>query len=139
MASDSDSESRCQDQVHKTEAGGKPPRAPVARNQLLDAVCLHGEATHPTAATSSLWPKCAKVLATIKAATPDVTPDEIARRAANWSTHFDGATLTATALAAHWGRLAVAKPLLTANGYAPNATPPDAASIALGAQQRAAF
>jgi hypothetical protein len=33
-----------------------------------------------------------------------VTPDEIARRAVNYKTHFEGAALTAQALAKYWAK-----------------------------------
>ena len=44
----------------------------------------------------------AKALAEIKEASPDVTPAELNRRAANYRTHYEGAALTANALAKHW-------------------------------------
>lgn len=43
------------------------------------------------------------VISTIKQSTPDVTPEEIRRRAANYRTHMRDANLTAEALAKHWG------------------------------------
>jgi hypothetical protein len=37
---------------------------------------------------------------------PDITPAEVARRAANWSTHYEGAAISGPAIVAHWGTLA---------------------------------
>ena len=103
-ASSSSSSSSSSKSDSKTiPAGGKPPRV-YPRNELLDALCQHAEATDPTKAQTSLWPKCAKALQIIKTSSPDVTPDEISRRAGNYRMHFDRAALTSTALASHWGR-----------------------------------
>lgn len=41
-------------------------------------------------------------LTTIKQSSPDVTPEEIRRRAANYRTHMRDAQLTPEALAKHW-------------------------------------
>lgn len=48
---------------------------------------------------------CGVALAEIRAASPDVTPDEIRRRAANYRAQFKGAALTPSALANHWGSM----------------------------------
>jgi len=45
-------------------------------------------------------------IAKIRKASPDVTPEEIARRAANYRLHMPTAMLTATALLNHWARCA---------------------------------
>ena len=72
------------------------------RNPLMDALgSLEGDIFHLPA---PMWSKVAKALKNIKSATPDVTPEEIARRAANYPTHFRDAMLTCTALASHWAR-----------------------------------
>lgn len=44
-----------------------------------------------------------RVITTIKQSTPDVTPEEIRRRANNYTTHFQDAKRTPEALAKHWG------------------------------------
>lgn len=75
---------------------------PKPRNPLMDALgSLEGDIFHLPA---PMWSKVAKALKNIKSATPDVTPEEIARRAANYPTHFRDAMLTCTALASHWAR-----------------------------------
>jgi len=50
--------------------------------------------------------RVAKALQEIGRVCPSVTPDEIERRAAAYREHMPHATLTSTALAAHWGRCA---------------------------------
>lgn len=77
---------------------------PRARNPLADAlsVCEGG----PDGLTPQAWRKVGVALAAIKKASPDVTPAEVARRIANYRTHFRDAMCTATAMASHWGRCA---------------------------------
>ena len=53
--------------------------------------------------TTSGWKGFQRALSEIKAVCPDVTPDEIRRRAGNYRRHFREATITAHALAKHWG------------------------------------
>jgi hypothetical protein len=50
------------------------------------------------------WKRVGVALAEVKEVAPDVTPDEIARRAVNYKTHFEGAALTSQALAKHWAK-----------------------------------
>lgn len=79
-------------------AKDKPPRE---RNELIDALAALEGALEQT--TDPAWSKHAKALSQIKAVCGDLTPDEIKRRAANYSTHFDVA-VTSTGLAAHWAK-----------------------------------
>lgn len=37
---------------------------------------------------------------------PDITPEEVMRRAGNWGSHFEHASITGPAIVTHWGRLA---------------------------------
>jgi hypothetical protein len=91
---------------------GKPadpdPPKPRARNLLADALstCEGG----PVGITPPTWKKIAKALADIRAASPDVTPDEILRRIANYRTHMPDCQCTATAIVNHWATCATAKP-----------------------------
>ena len=87
------------------------PPAPRARNELLDALCLHAELTDPSSAAPALWSKLAMALKEIKGATPDVTAVDIGLRAQNYRSHFRDATISATALAKHWGRCAAEAPV----------------------------
>lgn len=80
-----------------------PPPKTRERNPLFDALAAatDGDAdklTTPTARAVGV------ALAQIRKASPDVTPEEIARRARNYRVHFRDATLTASALAKHWAR-----------------------------------
>lgn len=77
---------------------------PSMRNLHMDAlsVCEGG----PDGITGPTWAKVAKALAQIREVTPDVTPEEITKRIANYRTHFKDAACTATAMASHWGRCA---------------------------------
>ena len=83
---------------------GKPPGRP--RNPVMDAVARI-EASDLDQVTN--WSKHAKALAIIRKVCPDVTPDEIRRRAKNWDSHFSGATISSTAVASNWARLEKAK------------------------------
>lgn len=77
------------------------PKKARARNEILDS--LASLETNNLAEETN-WGKHAKALAVIQGVTPDVTPDEILRRACNYQVHMKGAVLTSTALASHWGR-----------------------------------
>lgn len=85
--------------VDKKNIAVKKPRE---RNILMDAMseCDGG----PDGITGPTWGKIAKSLSLVKEASPDVTPDEIRRRAKNYRTHFTGAVCTSTALASHWAK-----------------------------------
>jgi len=77
----------------------KPPRT---RNALLDALAACGGAD-PSQIVPSAWSGIGKALADIKAVCPQVTPEEIARRSANYRTHMSASTiLTHSALAKNW-------------------------------------
>lgn len=71
------------------------------RNLLMDALAGCGGAD-PLQIVPSAWSGIGKALADIKSVCPDVTPDEIARRAANYRTHMENAPLTPNALAKNW-------------------------------------
>ncbi len=71
------------------------------RDPLMDAL---GTLDSPDLAQLTNWGRVAKALKIIRTVAPDLTPQEIARRAQNFRQHFPGATLTSTGLANHWGR-----------------------------------
>jgi hypothetical protein len=73
------------------------------RNPLLDALVAVDD-SDPTKATSSAFSSAAKALKEIKAVSPEVTPDEIARRAENYRKHMPGVTISPHALAKHWAK-----------------------------------
>ena len=89
----------------------KPERP---RNPHMDALGSLDGALNDTSKTA--WGRVAKALSEIREVSPDVTPDEIKRRADNYVAHFNGAALTSTALAKHWAKCGVspesAKPKL---------------------------
>ena len=91
----------------KDQAKEPPVKKPRERNLLLDALstCEGG----PDGITPPTWSKIAKALSDIRAASPDVTPDEILRRIANYRTHFPECACTATAMSSHWATCATAK------------------------------
>jgi hypothetical protein len=54
--------------------------------------------------TPSGWKGFQRALSEIKGVCPEVTPDEIRRRAGNYRRHFPDAAISAHALAKHWSR-----------------------------------
>ena len=77
-------------------------KAPRARNVLLDALAACGGAD-PLQIPPRAWSGIASALADIKGVCPQVTPEEIARRSANYRTHMSDKTiLTPSALAKNW-------------------------------------
>jgi hypothetical protein len=96
------------DSVTDTDTDSDTSKRKRKRNELADALstCEGG----PEGVTAQTWKKIGKALADIKAATPDVTPEEILRRIANYKTHMQNCACTATAMASHWAKCATAKP-----------------------------
>ena len=88
---------------------GEATKKPVSRNRdpLFDALAGVSGAI-ATELTKSAARACGVALAEIKAVCPDLTVEEIARRAANYRTHFEGAALTPSALKTHWATCGVA-------------------------------
>ncbi len=83
--------------------GGSGGGEKRARNEVLDALAVVGGGK-PEEVPPSAWSGVAKSLADIRAVCPDVTADEIRRRAANYRTHFRDAVISPQALAKHWAR-----------------------------------
>jgi hypothetical protein len=90
----------------KPQAADKKPAEDKQRerNPLMDALALHAEESDPAQVTGSKWKSIGTALAQIKKTAPNVTPEEIARRAANYRSQMPQATITANALAQHWAR-----------------------------------
>lgn len=86
----------------ESTAGDCAARAPRPRNALFDTLC-EIEGSNPLE-IGRKGGRIAGALRQIKEATPDVTPDEIKRRAANYRETWPTITLTATALATHWAK-----------------------------------
>ena len=77
-------------------------KAARARKVLIDALAACGGAD-PLQIVASAWSGIGKALADIKGVCPQVTPEEIARRSANYRTHMSADTiLTPHALAKNW-------------------------------------
>lgn len=87
------------------------------RNPVFDALAKL-DCPDLSQLTPSAAGRVAKALKDIRQVSPAVTAMDIAVRAANYLLHMPNATLTSTALAAHWGRcqhppVPVAKPVNT--------------------------
>jgi len=97
-----------------------PPAPPAAseakkprpRNELCDALAS-ACGCDPLQMTSSAARTCAVKAAEIKKASPDVTPDEMNRRAQCYRSKYREAALTPAALCGHWAEFG-------SNGYAPS-------------------
>ncbi|MCJ7823954.1 MAG: hypothetical protein MUP44_03575, partial [Anaerolineales bacterium] len=107
--SDADTDTKA-DTDTNTEKGANAPLGGKAkpRNELMDALAeccgiLIGE-------IGGVAPRLMKVLKAIKASTPEVTPQEIVRRAANYRSQFRDAILTPEALGKHWSMCHAQKP-----------------------------
>jgi hypothetical protein len=92
----------------KKKGGAAGVPKPRERNPLFD-VLVAIEGCDPQQVTKPLAGRVAKALATIRDVSPDVTVAEIKRRAAVYAAEWPRATLTAMALATHWGRMGGAK------------------------------
>lgn len=92
----------CSDLVLTDEPSPKRERP---RNLLFDALAVL-DCPNLTELTQSAGSRVAKALSQIRAVSPDVAVEDIRNRAANYRLHLPNASLTSTALAAHWGRCA---------------------------------
>lgn len=85
----------------------KPKGAPRARNPLFDALALATGTRDLSQLTRAAAKAIAVALADIQAVTPDLTVEEIDRRAAAYKRRWtDPRNLSAPALAKHWGQFA---------------------------------
>lgn len=81
--------------------GLPPEKAKPSRNLLMDALAGCGGAD-PMQVVASAWSGIGKALEQIRGVCPDVSPDEIIRRAKNYRTHMRDNVLTPNALAKNW-------------------------------------
>lgn len=82
---------------------GGEPSAPVERKRNFPLEALAELDGHdPKATPPEKWQAYNKILAGIKVMTPEVTPDEIHRRAKNYRLNNPTWTFTVRALASHW-------------------------------------
>jgi uncharacterized protein YdaU (DUF1376 family) len=78
------------------------PSAPRVQDEVFNALCrVEGSDPATIGAQGSRIGKCLKQ---IRLSSPDVTPEEIQRRAANYAKHFKTASISADALAKWWSR-----------------------------------
>jgi len=92
-----------------TKKGANAPLGGKAkpRNELMDS--LAECCGMPVSEIGGVASRLMKVLKAIKASTPDVTPQEIVRRAANYRSQFRDAILTPEAMGKHWSMCHSAK------------------------------
>lgn len=81
----------------------KPKGTPRERNLLWDALALSTGQRNLTEISRSAGRLIGTALADIKEASPDVTPEEIRRRADLYKRRHPTWTISAPALAKHWG------------------------------------
>lgn len=96
-----------------------PPVKPAKpRNVLFDALA-EAEGSNVSELGPRGGARIAVALKEIKAASPDVTPEEIKKRAANFRASWPKMSLTANALAAHWAKFGhvLETPVERGNGY----------------------
>ena len=87
--------------------GRKKPRT-VDRNPILDALAVIGGGKAEEIPPGN-WAGIAKALSEIRAVCPELTIEELQRRARNYRTRFEGAALTPFALAKHWATCGTSK------------------------------
>jgi uncharacterized protein YdaU (DUF1376 family) len=90
-----------------------PPEKPKIareRNLHLDTL-VSADGSDLSQVTRSAWSAASKALKDIREVSPDVTPEEIATRTANYRKQFPNAAISPSALAKHWARLATARPV----------------------------
>lgn len=85
----------------------KPAAAPRARNQLWDALALSTGQRNLSEVGRVAGKAVGVALADIKEVSPDVTPDEIYRRAGLYKSRHPTWTLSAPALAKHWAEFSL--------------------------------
>jgi hypothetical protein len=107
---------------HATGVSG-PPSKPRGRDALFDALAAV-DGSDPAQLTKPAASAVGVALAAIGKVCPELTPGEIARRAAHYRAHFRDAMLTPSALAKWWARCE--RPPGGGGGGRPQARGPDA-------------
>lgn len=103
------------DEVENTGNGSKPGRKRDEAFEALGDIEGGFKLLTPSARGS-----VNRALKDIRSVTPDVTSNEILRRAAIYESHFPNSTLSASALAKHWARCARMPERKAQNGQHPN-------------------
>ena len=99
----------CESQKTLKLESPKAAKEPKPRNELFDALAT-ATGKSPNALAKSEGGQIAKALKGIKQASPDVSAQEIRRRAEGYRRKYRDAALTPTALEAHWSEFAPAAP-----------------------------
>jgi hypothetical protein len=92
----------------KDKAKDTRVKLPRKRDSIMDALAMI-ECDDLSQVTKPAWGKHAKARQIIMEVSPDVTPDEIKRRANNWKSHHPDCSCTSTAIASHWAKCASPK------------------------------
>lgn len=98
-----------------TSCGDKPPRP---RNPITDALGKL-DCSDLKQMTASAWGRVAKAKKEIVEVCPDVSPEEINRRAENYKAKMGGAMLTSTALSANWAKCDIGSETILKPGETP--------------------
>jgi hypothetical protein len=83
----------------------KKPSTPRKRDVIADALA-RAEGGDPLEVPSTYMRTLVVKAHELRQIAPNVTPDEVLRRAANWPSHMHDATMTGPAIVKHWARLA---------------------------------
>lgn len=91
--------------------GGEAAKPAKARNPAWDALAeIEGHGANPSPLAAGGIGRALKAIrGMMPGADLDAVAAEIRRRAANWASHFEGATITAMALAKWWSRMEAAQ------------------------------
>ena len=82
----------------------KSPSKPRPRDAIVDALALAEDSDPLQVPSSHMRTLCVKA-SELRQIAPEVTPDEVVRRAANWDSHMGEATITGPAVVKWWARL----------------------------------
>lgn len=88
----------------EVEALEQKPTPPRKRDVLADALARAEGADPLEVPASRMRTLCVKA-AELRRLNADITPAEVARRAENWTSHFERASISGPAIVEHWGRL----------------------------------
>ena len=91
------------------------PTSPPRKRDVIGDALARAELSDPLEVPASRMRTLCVKANELRKLDPSVTPEEVARRAANWGSHFDHASISGPAIVTHWARLAHAG---TGNGRA---------------------
>ena len=103
-------ESTSLESSHVDIAGKPAPMDRQARNELLEALALSSPGVVLKEIPAAAWSSISKCLKDILAVCPDLTPQEIDRRATNFCLRYEWMQPSPRALAKYWGEIGSAPP-----------------------------